>query len=73
MKSYSTFKMVMSTYIYIYTCNHLVYIYIVEVALELLSFDSIDESVRRLVVQRLESLSNDEVLLYLLQLVQVCI
>ena len=43
------------------------------VALELLSFDSIDESVRRLVVQRLESLSNDEVLLYLLQLVQVCI
>uniref|UniRef100_A0A8C4YTB1 phosphatidylinositol 3-kinase n=1 Tax=Gadus morhua TaxID=8049 RepID=A0A8C4YTB1_GADMO len=40
------------------------------VALELLSFDSIDESVRRLVVQRLESLSNDEVLMYLLQLVQ---
>ena len=43
------------------------------VALELLSFDFIDESVRRLVVQRLESLSNDEVLKYLLQLVQVCI
>ena len=43
------------------------------VALELLSFDSIDESVRRLVVQRLESLSNDDVLKYLLQLVQVCI
>ncbi|CAL8370166.1 unnamed protein product [Lota lota] len=40
------------------------------VALELLSFDSIDESVRRLVVRRLESLSNDEVLKYLLQLVQ---
>lgn len=43
------------------------------VALELLSFDFIDESVRRLVVQRLEFLSNDEVLKYLLQLVQVCI
>lgn len=43
------------------------------VALELLSFDFIDESVRRLVVQRLESLPNDEVLKYLLQLVQVCI
>ncbi|CAL8324935.1 unnamed protein product [Merluccius merluccius] len=40
------------------------------VALELLSFDFIDESVRRLVVKRLEILSNDEVLKYLLQLVQ---
>lgn len=41
------------------------------VALELLSVDFIDERVRRLAVQRLESLSNGEVLTYLLQLVQV--
>ncbi|XP_076019539.1 phosphatidylinositol 4,5-bisphosphate 3-kinase catalytic subunit gamma isoform [Genypterus blacodes] len=40
------------------------------VALELLSLDFADEAVRRLAVQRLESLSNDEVLKYLLQLVQ---
>ncbi|KAM3872175.1 phosphatidylinositol 4,5-bisphosphate 3-kinase catalytic subunit gamma isoform [Diretmus argenteus] len=40
------------------------------VALELLSVDFTDERVRRLAVQRLESLSNDEVLKYLLQLVQ---
>uniref|UniRef100_A0A667ZI28 phosphatidylinositol 3-kinase n=1 Tax=Myripristis murdjan TaxID=586833 RepID=A0A667ZI28_9TELE len=40
------------------------------VALELLSVDFADETVRRLAVQRLESLSNDEVLKYLLQLVQ---
>uniref|UniRef100_UPI003AAC3903 phosphatidylinositol 4,5-bisphosphate 3-kinase catalytic subunit gamma isoform n=1 Tax=Centroberyx gerrardi TaxID=166262 RepID=UPI003AAC3903 len=40
------------------------------VALELLSVDFADERVRRLAVQRLESLSNDEVLKYLLQLVQ---
>lgn len=43
------------------------------VALELLSLDFADETVRRLAVQRLESLSNDEVLKYLLQLVQVCV
>uniref|UniRef100_A0A3Q3K3Z4 Uncharacterized protein n=1 Tax=Monopterus albus TaxID=43700 RepID=A0A3Q3K3Z4_MONAL len=41
------------------------------VALELLSMDFPDETVRRLAVQRLESLSNDDVLKYLLQLVQV--
>uniref|UniRef100_A0A672J0H7 phosphatidylinositol 3-kinase n=1 Tax=Salarias fasciatus TaxID=181472 RepID=A0A672J0H7_SALFA len=40
------------------------------VALELLSMDFPDEVVRRLAVQRLESLSNDDVLMYLLQLVQ---
>lgn len=43
------------------------------VALELLSMDFADETVRRLAVQRLESLSNDDVLKYLLQLVQVCV
>ncbi|XP_018534347.1 phosphatidylinositol 4,5-bisphosphate 3-kinase catalytic subunit gamma isoform [Lates calcarifer] len=42
----------------------------VTVALELLSMDFADEMVRRLAVQRLESLSNDDVLRYLLQLVQ---
>ncbi|XP_051915557.1 phosphatidylinositol 4,5-bisphosphate 3-kinase catalytic subunit gamma isoform [Hippocampus zosterae] len=42
----------------------------VTVALELLSMDFADETVRRLAVQRLESLSNDSVLKYLLQLVQ---
>lgn len=42
------------------------------VALELLSMDFPDSAVRRLAVQRLESLSNDDVLRYLLQLVQVC-
>ncbi|KAJ8016533.1 hypothetical protein DPEC_G00008230 [Dallia pectoralis] len=42
----------------------------VSVALELLSIDFSDEIVRKLAVQRLESLSNDEVLKYLLQLVQ---
>ncbi|XP_023271354.1 phosphatidylinositol 4,5-bisphosphate 3-kinase catalytic subunit gamma isoform-like [Seriola lalandi dorsalis] len=42
----------------------------VTVALELLSMDFADETVRRLAVQRLESLSNDDVLRYLLQLVQ---
>ncbi|XP_057712889.1 phosphatidylinositol 4,5-bisphosphate 3-kinase catalytic subunit gamma isoform [Corythoichthys intestinalis] len=42
----------------------------VSVALELLSMDFADEIVRRLAVQSLESLSNDEVLKYLLQLVQ---
>ncbi|XP_070766058.1 phosphatidylinositol 4,5-bisphosphate 3-kinase catalytic subunit gamma isoform [Enoplosus armatus] len=42
----------------------------VTVALELLSMDFADETVRRLAVQRLESLSNDDVLKYLLQLVQ---
>uniref|UniRef100_A0A3Q4I9I4 Phosphatidylinositol 4,5-bisphosphate 3-kinase catalytic subunit gamma isoform-like n=1 Tax=Neolamprologus brichardi TaxID=32507 RepID=A0A3Q4I9I4_NEOBR len=45
----------------------------VTVALELLSMDFADEFVRRLAVKRLESLSNDDVLKYLLQLVQVCI
>lgn len=43
------------------------------VALELLSMDFADETVRRIAVQRLESLSNDDVLTYLLQLVQVCV
>uniref|UniRef100_A0A3Q1F5R1 Phosphatidylinositol 4,5-bisphosphate 3-kinase catalytic subunit gamma isoform-like n=1 Tax=Acanthochromis polyacanthus TaxID=80966 RepID=A0A3Q1F5R1_9TELE len=43
----------------------------VTLALELLSMDFADETVRRLAVQRLESLSNDDVLKYLLQLVQV--
>ncbi|KAL1021202.1 hypothetical protein UPYG_G00010110 [Umbra pygmaea] len=42
----------------------------VSVALELLSVDFADEIVRKLAVRRLESLSNDEVLKYLLQLVQ---
>ncbi|KAF7210388.1 phosphatidylinositol 4,5-bisphosphate 3-kinase catalytic subunit gamma isoform [Nothobranchius furzeri] len=42
----------------------------VTVALELLSMDFTDEMVRRLAVQKLESLSNDDVLKYLLQLVQ---
>ncbi|XP_017266673.1 phosphatidylinositol 4,5-bisphosphate 3-kinase catalytic subunit gamma isoform [Kryptolebias marmoratus] len=42
----------------------------VTVALELLSMDFADETVRRLAVQRLEILSNDDVLKYLLQLVQ---
>lgn len=41
------------------------------VALELLSVDYTDEKVRRLAVQRLELMSNEEVLRYLLQLVQV--
>lgn len=45
----------------------------VAVALELLSMDFADETVRRLAVQRLETLSNDDVLKYLLQLVQVCV
>uniref|UniRef100_H3C5K7 Si:rp71-17i16.5 n=1 Tax=Tetraodon nigroviridis TaxID=99883 RepID=H3C5K7_TETNG len=40
------------------------------VALELLSMDFPDTMVRRLAVQRLESLSNEDVLKYLLQLVQ---
>ncbi|TSM04851.1 Phosphatidylinositol 4,5-bisphosphate 3-kinase catalytic subunit gamma isoform [Bagarius yarrelli] len=40
------------------------------VALELLSVDYTDEKVRRLAVQRLEMMSNEEVLRYLLQLVQ---
>ncbi|KAF7656720.1 hypothetical protein LDENG_00037260 [Lucifuga dentata] len=40
------------------------------VALELLSLDFVDETVRRLAVQKLECLSNDDVLKYLLQLVQ---
>ncbi|XP_069564436.1 phosphatidylinositol 4,5-bisphosphate 3-kinase catalytic subunit gamma isoform [Brachyistius frenatus] len=42
----------------------------VTVALELLSMDFADEIGRRLAVQRLENLSNDDVLKYLLQLVQ---
>lgn len=42
------------------------------VALELLGMEFPDTMVRRLAVQRLESLSNDDVLKYLLQLVQVC-
>lgn len=41
------------------------------VALELLSVEYTDEKVRRLAVQRLEMMSNEEVLRYLLQLVQV--
>ena len=45
----------------------------VTLALQLLSMDFADERVRRLAVQRLESLSNDDVLKYLLQLVQVCV
>lgn len=45
----------------------------VTVALELLSMDFADEFIRRLAVKRLESLSNDDVLKYLLQLVQVCV
>ncbi|XP_026010722.1 phosphatidylinositol 4,5-bisphosphate 3-kinase catalytic subunit gamma isoform isoform X2 [Astatotilapia calliptera] len=43
----------------------------VTVALELLSMDFADEFIRRLAVKRLESLSNDDVLKYLLQLVQI--
>nr|XP_046253413.1 phosphatidylinositol 4,5-bisphosphate 3-kinase catalytic subunit gamma isoform [Scatophagus argus]XP_046253414.1 phosphatidylinositol 4,5-bisphosphate 3-kinase catalytic subunit gamma isoform [Scatophagus argus] len=42
----------------------------ITVALELLSMDFPDVTVRSLAVQRLESLSNDDVLKYLLQLVQ---
>lgn len=45
----------------------------VAVALELLSMDFADETVRRIAVKRLENLSNDDVLRYLLQLVQVCV
>lgn len=41
------------------------------VALELLSVDYTDEKVRKLAVQRLKMMSNEEVLRYLLQLVQV--
>lgn len=44
----------------------------VTVALELLSIDFADVLVRRLAVKRLKSLSNEDVLKYLLQLVQVC-
>ncbi|KAJ8257558.1 hypothetical protein GJAV_G00186940 [Gymnothorax javanicus] len=42
----------------------------VPTALELLSVDFADEQVRKLAVERLETLSNDDVLRYLLQLVQ---
>ncbi|RVE70207.1 hypothetical protein OJAV_G00062170 [Oryzias javanicus] len=42
----------------------------IPVALQLLSMDFADEVVRRLAVQRLEALSNDDLLKYLLQLVQ---
>ncbi|KAJ8370777.1 hypothetical protein SKAU_G00108050 [Synaphobranchus kaupii] len=42
----------------------------VPTALELLSVDFADEQVRKLAVQKLDNLSNDEVLRYLLQLVQ---
>uniref|UniRef100_A0A671WRH6 phosphatidylinositol 3-kinase n=1 Tax=Sparus aurata TaxID=8175 RepID=A0A671WRH6_SPAAU len=42
----------------------------ITVALELLSMDFADVVVRRIAVQRLENLSNDDVLKYLLQLVQ---
>ncbi|KAL4655409.1 phosphatidylinositol 4,5-bisphosphate 3-kinase catalytic subunit gamma isoform-like [Arapaima gigas] len=42
----------------------------IPIALELLSVDFADELVRKLAVQRLESLSNEELLRYLLQLVQ---
>ncbi|MEQ2203913.1 hypothetical protein XENOCAPTIV_005272, partial [Xenoophorus captivus] len=42
----------------------------VHVALELLSMDFPDEIIRKVAVQRLESLPNDDVLKYLLQLVQ---
>ncbi|KAM9343996.1 phosphatidylinositol 4,5-bisphosphate 3-kinase catalytic subunit gamma isoform 2-T2 [Pholidichthys leucotaenia] len=42
----------------------------VALALELISMDFADETVRKLAVQKLESLSNDDVLKYLLQLVQ---
>ncbi|XP_073326337.1 phosphatidylinositol 4,5-bisphosphate 3-kinase catalytic subunit gamma isoform-like [Pagrus major] len=42
----------------------------ITVALELLSMDFADVMVRRIAVQRLENLSNDDVLKYLLQLVQ---
>ncbi|XP_066527795.1 phosphatidylinositol 4,5-bisphosphate 3-kinase catalytic subunit gamma isoform isoform X2 [Hoplias malabaricus] len=40
------------------------------VALELLNVDFVDEKVRKLAVQRLDMMSNEEVLRYLLQLVQ---
>ncbi|XP_065829821.1 phosphatidylinositol 4,5-bisphosphate 3-kinase catalytic subunit gamma isoform-like isoform X2 [Oscarella lobularis] len=42
-----------------------------EVALQLLNSNCVDEKVRSLAVDRLERLSNDEMLFYLLQLVQV--
>ncbi|XP_064154224.1 phosphatidylinositol 4,5-bisphosphate 3-kinase catalytic subunit gamma isoform isoform X3 [Anguilla rostrata] len=42
----------------------------VPTALELLSVDFADEQVRKLAVQKLETLSNDDILRYLLQLVQ---
>lgn len=42
-----------------------------EVALELLDYHIADEKVRSLAVKRLEKLDNDELLCYLLQLVQV--
>ncbi|XP_066554311.1 phosphatidylinositol 4,5-bisphosphate 3-kinase catalytic subunit gamma isoform [Amia ocellicauda] len=42
----------------------------ISIALELLSFNFADDEVRRLAIKRLEKLSNDELLKYLLQLVQ---
>ena len=45
--------------------------FVVKVALQLLDYQIADEDVRRLGVKRLEELPNDELELYLLQLVQV--
>ena len=45
--------------------------YVVQVALELLDYHFADEKVRSLAVRRLEKLTNDEVLIFLLQLIQV--
>ena len=42
-----------------------------QVALELLDYHFADEKVRSLAVRRLEKLTNDEVLIFLLQLIQV--
>ena len=43
-----------------------------DVALELLDYHYADERVRSLAVRRLEKLSNEELMLFLLQLTQVC-
>ena len=43
-----------------------------EVSLELLDYHFADDKVRSLAVRQLETLTNDELLCYLLQLIQVC-
>ena len=52
---------------YIQSCT----VCVVQVALELLDYHFADEKVRSMAVRRLEKLTNDEVLIFLLQLIQV--